>query len=63
MVSTFAELFLNHGAAAFDQQLCLVELLGEHTWWFDMEAGTLKFNEALTSKSPACFKISTSENW
>ncbi|MBD2119948.1 DUF6882 domain-containing protein [Trichocoleus sp. FACHB-262] len=48
MVTTFAELLLAHGAAAFDQQLCLSELLGEHTWWFDMEAGTLEFNETLT---------------
>ena len=40
------ELFDEHGAAAFDKQLRLQDLIGDEDWEFDMETGQLSFADA-----------------
>ncbi|HEU4329216.1 MAG TPA: hypothetical protein VFS21_39115 [Roseiflexaceae bacterium] len=46
-METFLRLFEEHAAAVVERQLALGELLGEHNWWLDLNAGTISFGERL----------------
>ncbi len=47
-MTTITELFERHAALAFEKQLALGELLGEHDWWLDLNAGTISFSQRYT---------------
>lgn len=43
-------LFETHGALALEKQLVLNDLLGDHNWWLDLQAGTIRFDQRLTCR-------------
>ena len=40
---TLQELLRDHGALSLEKQDALSDYLGEHTWWLDLQAGTVDF--------------------
>jgi len=46
----FLRLFETYGAMALEKQLALGDLLGDHNWWLDLQAGTIRFGERLTCR-------------
>lgn len=43
-------LFETYGALALEKQLVLNDLLGNHDWWLDLQAGTIRFDDRLTCR-------------
>lgn len=58
MLSRFVEMFHDHAAASLDKQLALGDMLGEHEWTFDMDAGRITFTGGrLLSKKRHTFAV------
>lgn len=45
---TLDDLMTEHGAASWDKQMCLMELIGEKAWNLDIRRGLLTFGGSLT---------------
>ena len=50
---TFDELFLDHGALAFDRQLHLSEQIGSWAWQMDAKKGTITFSNVSRACEPS----------
>jgi hypothetical protein len=43
-MTTFIDLFEEYAASSLDKQWTLGDMLGDHDWQLDLEAGTITFN-------------------